>query len=141
MSRPKLSVPKGNAADGGRKRNRTFIADGSTLVRKGAKIAASAKSKTSTRPIRNNGCAASPRNKTNRLRGASVPATAPTARSVIPHARVEHRVKQIDRQVYDDKREAVDEHHALHQGIVARQNALDHKAANARQREHLLENN
>ncbi len=46
---------------------------------------------------------------------------------------------QVDREVDQDEGEAVDQHDALHQRIVARQNALHDETADARQREHLLD--
>jgi len=55
------------------------------------------------------------------------------------HARIDPGVDDVDRQVHTDEREAQEQHGALHERVVARQDRLHDQAPNARQCEHLLD--
>ena len=58
--------------------------------------------------------------------------------SVIGDPRVERRVEHIHQQVDDDEARGTQEQHALHHGVVARQDALDDQPPDTRKREDLL---
>src|SRR5262249_6883442 len=101
MSRPYWSVPNGNRADGGLKRERMLIAVGSMPVSIGPMIAQSTRMVTSTSPILNERCAASLRNTRKRRRSARTcvepcvgPVTSTT--SVIAHPRINQGIDDID---------------------------------------------
>src|SRR5436190_21358571 len=108
---------------------------GSMPVSIGPKMAASTKASTITRPMRNERCRASLRSTRNRRRGASawVGARA-SAASVIADARVDHGVEDVDGDVDHDEAEAEQQHGALDQRIVPRDDALHDQAADAGER-------
>src|SRR6266436_436365 len=112
MSRPNMSVPKMKSDAGLRKRNRTFIAEGSSEVKSGAKTAASARPTMVSKPI-----------------------------SVMAHPGIGERVEHIDDQVDQYKGEAEDQHGSLHQRVVAGQDRLHNHPADARQRKLLFDDN
>src|SRR3954463_10945423 len=140
-SRPNISVPKKNCDDGGRKRRRTRIAEGSTGEISGASTAASVNSRITEKPIMKERWR-SRRRSVPWPRGAAITeavASDPSPTSVMTHPRIRQGVENIDGQVDHHKGEAEDQHGALHQRIIARHDRLHHHAADPRQREYLLD--
>src|SRR5450631_357834 len=139
MSRPNMSVPNQNASEGGRKRKRTRIAEGSTGEISGASRAANISTRMMQKPIMKE------RWRSRRCqmpwpRGAVITvASDPAPVSVMTHSRISQGVKNIDDQIDHNEGEAQDQHGALHQRIVAGHDRLDHHAADPRQREHLFD--
>src|SRR5882672_1273581 len=140
-SRPNMSEPNQNVDDGGRNRKRTRIAEGSTGESSGASTAASISSRMTEKPITKE------RWRSRRChvpwpRGATIAAAVagdPRPVSVMTHPRIGQGVEDIDDQIDHHEGEAEDQHGALHQRIIAGQDRLHHHAADARQREHLLD--
>src|SRR6187399_2834451 len=135
-----MSVPNRNCEDGGRKRKRTRIAEGSTGEISGARTAASVNSRMTEKPIMKERWR-SRRRSVPWPRGATIAeavASDPSPTSVMTHPRIRQRVENIDGQIDHYEGEAEGQHGALHQRIIARHDRLHHHAADSRQRKHLL---
>src|SRR5436305_1830150 len=118
-SRPNSSVPRRwPGVSGGCKRCGVSTMSGSISGSHGAASAAPTASTMTT-----NAAAAS------QLRRAA------RATSLIPDPRIEPRVQQVDREVDEHERERDDEHAALHERNVTREDALHHQRADAGPRE------
>src|SRR5688500_16128082 len=133
-SRPRSSVPNGCAHDGALRILLQSVRTGSVVAMNGAPTAMSTKSRTSAaptsaagrrRPTRHarcsspdRGAAVSAGSGSGYAGVAALPATggAPDA-----DARVEHGIGDVDQQVDQDVGRGREEHHALHDGIVARE--------------------
>src|SRR5712692_2358120 len=119
-SRPNSSVPRRwPGVSGGRRRFGVSTASGSGSGSHGAASATPTARTMTTKAVT-----------ASRLRAA----TRPTL--LIPNPRIEPRVEQVDGEVDEHERERDDEHAALHQRNVAREDALDHERADAGPREH-----
>src|SRR5688572_26595065 len=124
-SRPNSSWPSQCCAEGPVSRAATSILTGSY----GAIAGASSASKTS-RPTSANG---------QPIRRQGSWARLPSIRLPVPHARVEHRIEEIDSQVQQDKQCADDEHDALHLRIVTLLHGADEEARQAGPVEHVFD--
>src|SRR6185369_5255452 len=101
MSRPNMSVPKMNCDDGGRKRKRTRIAEGSTGEISGASTASSVNSRMTEKPIMKERWR-SRRRSVPWPRGATIAeavASDPSPTSVMTHPRIRQGVENIDGQI------------------------------------------
>src|SRR6266498_5387201 len=136
MSRPKLSVPSGcSGLNGGWNASPRLCAIGSYGVRSGAAIATRTTSPNSTRPASSVALSPTFWSRSAKLSG-SAGATSDGKRpvstcSVIRHAWIEKRIRQIYDQIDDDHQHRADDCDGLHDGIVATGNRREEQLANA----------
>src|SRR5215470_4892954 len=78
------------------------------------------------------------RSASQRRSRTGVSAAAARARSANADSGIDPAIEQVDEQVAHDERDGDQQNHALDQWIVAREDRVDHEAADARQREDVL---
>src|SRR6266849_857845 len=142
MSRPKLSVPKGCAAEGGESTAVKSMATGSAGAMRRAKTPAASMSRMATSASAPRGCArandSSPR--AERRKGAFpvVTSSADMPGLAVADARIEHRVEQVDGEIHQHGNRGDEHDQALHQSEVVARHRLDEELAQAVEVEHLL---
>src|SRR5438034_1435965 len=146
-SRPRSSVPNGRAHVGALRIWLQSVRTGSVMAIQGAPSDMTTNRSTPTapasaagrrRPTRQARCGAP-----ERAAGASASASGKVGlaasgaidATVDADPRVQHGVRDVDQQIDEDVRRGRDEHHALHDGVVAGEDRLDDEATEARQHE------
>src|SRR5262245_4452484 len=143
MSRPNSSAPSQYCAPGLWRLSMSRCWIGSRGANQGAPIAVIASSATMTRPtrasrLRNSRLRASPRKLAATVRSGSDAASATVAMRAVDRlslardAGIEGAVREIHDQVHEDERHGKEQHRALQQDVVAREDRLDHEPAKPR---------
>src|SRR5687767_11947171 len=144
MSRPNSSAPRRNLAPGGARFSMRLCLAGSRGASHGASAAAPSSAATSTRPttasrFRRNCRQARLPGAPSASRGAAAIATAWLAISALSgDARVERAVGEVHEEVDEDEGQREDQHRTLEKHVVAREDRLDHEAAEPRPGEYRL---
>src|SRR5215510_2835175 len=134
-SRPTLSVPRRCTPFGRASVLPRFCASGSYGATSGAARATRIASSITAAP---NGASRAPaaRRKTfqrTAVKGAGLPR--PGRRSARSDSGIDPAIEHVDHEIADDEAHRDQQHDALHQGVVARKDRVDHEATDARQRE------
>src|SRR5438132_9964014 len=139
-SRPTLSVPSQCAAAGRASALPRFCLSGSCGATAGAPTATASAATRMTTPSRadsdeeeRHGLAGA-----RRTWGAWGAISGPPISLVVADPGIDEAIKDVDAEVAHDEADGDQQHHALHERIVAREHRVDHQAPHAGQREHVL---